>query len=318
MSCRVVDSTGASLADLDRATLEERRANGFFWLDLHDPTAEDLELLGDVLGFHALALEDSAHFDQRPKLEEYDDFVFLVLYGHAPDEDGLVEVHCYVSEQFLVTLRRDDSPALAALHRSYAGGRDVHPDPVRMLHRVADALVDSFFPALSHFDDRLELIEDDLIRSPKPAHLQDVFTMKRRLARLRKVIVPQRDLLGRLASGAAELPQSSPEVERHFRDVYDHLIRLAEMIETSREVMTAAVDVYLSSSSNRLGEVTKQLAVIATIFLPLTFITGFFGQNFPWLVEHIGGLWSFVALGIGTQLVGALILLVYFKRRGWF
>jgi magnesium transporter len=317
VECRVVDRTGAARRTLDRETLEHQLEQGFFWLDVQRPTGDDLALLGDVFGFHPLALEDSAHLGQRPKLEDYDDFVFLVLYGHVADEDLLVEVHLYVTDRFLVTIRRDESPALDELHASYAR-RQVREQPVAMVYRIADGLVDSFFPALSQFEDRLELIEDALVEAPKDEHLTDVFTMRRRLAGLRRVLGPQRDLMGRLATGTAALPGTTPEDERYFRDVYDHLLRLSELIETTRDVMSSAIDVYLSASSNRANAVMKQLAVIATIFLPLTFITGFFGQNFTWLVDHVGSGWAFVAFGVGSQIVGIAVLLAFFKRRGWY
>lgn len=318
MPCRIVDGSGVAEPNLERDDLERRLAAGFFWLDLHRPTADDLHLLGDALGLHPLALEDSSKFGQRPKLEEYDDFVFLVLYGHAPDEDGLVEVHCYLSESWLLTLRRDDAPGLDALHASSRTGRTLAADGVTTLYHVADSLVDSFFPAVARFDDRIELIEDAVLSEPKHEQLRDVFTMRRRLARLRRVIGPQRDLLGRLASGAAALPDMSIEDERRFRDVYDHTLRLSEMMEASREVMSAAAEVYLTSSSNRTNAVMKQLAVIATIFLPLSFVAGFFGQNFDWLVDSIGSRTAFLALGLGSQVVTLLLLLLFFKRRGWF
>ena len=317
MECRVVDGTGATEATLDRELLAAKLAAGFFWLDLHGPTDDELELLGEALGFHPLALEDSRAFGQRPKLEDYDDHVFLVVYGHAPDDDSLVEVHCYYSERYLVTVRRDPAPALEELHRSYAKGRALR-EPALVLYVVLDALVDSFFPALSTFDERLDLIEDDLIRNPKQEHLVDIFTMKRRLSGIRSVLAPQRDLVGRIASGAIELPAMTRTAERYFRDVYDHLIRLNEQIETTGSLMTVAVDVYLSAGSNRMSAIMKQLAVIASIFLPLSFITGFFGQNFAWMVEHVGGALPFFLLGIGTQLVALAILLAYFRRRGWF
>jgi magnesium transporter len=317
VECRVVDRTGAGRRPLDRATLERQLEQGFFWLDVRRPSADDLALLGDVFGFHPLALEDSAHFGQRPKLEDYDNFVFLVLYGHAPDEDLLVEVHLYVTDGFLVTIRLDESPALDELHETYTH-RQVREDSVAMVHRVADGLVDSFFPALSQFEDRLELIEDALVDAPKSEHLKDVFAMRRRLAGLRRVLGPQRDLMGRLATGTAALPGMTPEDERYFRDVFDHLLRLSELIEATREVMTSAIDVYLSASSNRTNAVMKQLAVIATIFLPLTFVTGVFGQNFGWMVEHVDTGQAFLLLGVGSQLVAIALLIVYFKRRGWF
>ncbi len=318
MGGRVVDRSGVSEAEPDASSLRALGAQGLFWLDLHEPAPAQLDAVRDAFGFHPLAIEDSEHFGQRPKLEEYDGFSFLVLYGHAPDEDDLVEVHVYVGETFVVTIRRDESPALDELSRYSEGGLSERETAAHLLYRIADALVDSFFPALSRFDDRLELIEDDLIRNPKPEHMQDIVAMRRRLARLRRVIAPQRDLLGRIAAGAHEVPGMTPEIERYFRDIYDHLIRLGETLDVLRELMTSAVDVYLSSGANRLGEVTKQLALIATIFLPLTFITGFFGQNFDWMVDHVDTLTEFLVLGVGLQLAGMAVLLVFFKRRGWF
>lgn len=312
----MVAATGAREVTLARADVRRWLGDGFFWLDIRRPTPEDLELLDEELDLHELAIEDSLHFGQRPKLEAYDGFTFLVLYGYAPDEDGLVEVHCYYSERFLLTVRRDEAPALDGVHRVLA----TRPpsDPSFLLYRIADGLVDSFFPVLSDFGDRLELIEDALIGAEKPEHLHDVVAMKRRLARLRSVVSPQRDLFGALAAGAEVLPGAALGSERYFRNVYDHLIRLSEMVDTSRDLMTATVDVYLSASSQRLNSVMKQLAAIATIFLPLTFVTGFFGQNFPWMVDHVGGWAAFVGLGVGMQVAALAALLVYFARRGWF
>jgi magnesium transporter len=318
VTCHVVDRSGVADVTLEPAELRALGERGVFWLDLHRPSRDQLGALSEAFGFHPLALEDSAHFGQRPKLEDYEGFSFLVLYGHAPDEDDLVEVHLYANERFVVTIRRDESPALDELRRQSEDGLSDRESAAHVLYRIADALVDSFFPALSRYDDRLELIEDDLIRNPKQEHLQDVFAMRRRLARLRRVISPQRDLLGRIAAGAHDMPGMTAETERYFRDVYDHLIRLGETVDVLRELMTSAVDVYLSAGSNRLGEVTKQLALIATIFLPLTFITGFFGQNFGWMVEHVDSLAAFLALGVGLQLAGMTLLHVYFRRRGWY
>jgi magnesium transporter len=142
--------------------------------------------------------------------------------------------------------------------------------------------------------------------------------MRRQLVALRKVVLPQRDLLARLATGVAELPGMTAEDERYFRDVYDHQIRIFDLLETYRDLLAAAHDVYLSTVSNRLNGVTKQLTVIATIFLPLSFVTGFFGQNFGWMVDHIGSSWAFLVLGIGSELAALAALVVMFKRRGWF
>ena len=315
-TCRVVEPGGARHTELDRASATRLLEGGFFWLDLREPTAPDLDVLGDVFGFHELALEDTQHLAQRPKLDEYDTHAFLVLYGYAPDEDGLAEVHCYYSERFLVTVRRDASPALDALYRRYEHD-DAPETGIVLLHRVADELVDSFFPALERFDDRLDLIQDEILTRPKNEHLQDVFAMKRRIALLRRVIGPQRDLMGRISSGNAELPGLTPETERYFADVYDHLIRLTETLDTHRDLMAASIDIYMSASSHRMNEVMKQLTIVATIFLPLSFVTGFFGQNFPWMVDHVGGPWWFFGLGLGAQLVTLLLLLGWFRKSGW-
>jgi magnesium transporter len=121
-----------------------------------------------------------------------------------------------------------------------------------------------------------------------------------------------------LMGGIAELPGLADEDERYFRDIYDHLIRISDLIDSYRDLLTGAMDVYLSTVSNRLNSVMKQLTIIATIFLPLTFITGFFGQNFDWMVGHIGSLPVFLGLGIGSELIALLVLLAFFKRRGWF
>ena len=142
--------------------------------------------------------------------------------------------------------------------------------------------------------------------------------MKRLLVGMRKAVTPQRDMFASLMGGVAELPGLTPEDERYFRDIYDHLIRISDLIDSYRDLLTSSMDVFLSTVSNRLNVVMKQLAVIATVFLPLTFITGFFGQNFGWLVRHIGGWPAFVGLGIGSEVLTVAFLVMFFKRRGWF
>jgi len=240
------------------------------------------------------------------------------VYGHAPDADGLVEVHCFYSERFLVTVHRDEAPSLEGLRAELAARPGAFADGVLILYRVVDALVDGFFAVLTRYDERLELIEEAMISRPSDAQLQDVFRMRRRLVTLRRTIVPQRDLFGRLAGGVAGLPGMTAEAERYFRDVHDHLIRLGDQLDGQRELMTGAIDLYLSTASNRLNTTIKQLTVVATIFLPLSFITGFFGQNFGWLVDNVGGWGAFVGLGLGLELGAVFALLGFFKRKGWF
>ena len=294
-------------------------AGEFFWLDVHDPAASDLEILREEFDFHPLSLEDSWRFGQRPKIDEYDGYVFLVVFGasSSDDRDGLVEVHCFYSNHFLVTVRRDEAPSIEALlERSIKRDAPVD-DPARLMHAVVDGLVDSFFPRLEVIDDRIDALEDEIFRDAGDPELQEIFAMKRALVTMRKVIAPQRDLFSSIVVGVDSFPGMTADDQRYFRDVYDHLIRIGDMIDTYRDLLTGAMDVYLSTVSNRLNGVMKQLAIIATVFMPLTFLTGFFGQNLGWLVTHSGGLSHFLVFGLGLELLTLAIVLGYFFRRGW-
>jgi magnesium transporter len=317
--CQVSHERGSSEISFSRQAVAELLAGGdFFWLDLDRPEANDFEVLREAFGFHPLAVEDSEHFEQRAKIDDYDDFVFLVVYGAASDGDRLVEVHCFYSERFLVTVHRDDCPAFAEIRRRYEQRDEAVDRPSLLLYRIVDGLVESFFPILADFDDRIDELEDEIFRDASDKQLQEIFQMKRLLVGMRKAVTPQRDSFASLRGGIAQLPGLAEEDEHYFRDVYDHLIRISDLIDSYRDLLTSAMDVYLSTVSNRLNAVMKQLAVIATIFLPLAWLTGFFGQNFGWLVRSIGGWESFVGLGVGTELVALAILLAFFKRRGWF
>jgi magnesium transporter len=316
----LLDRDGHAKKAIEGAEVEARLENGdFFWLDLHGPTQEDFQLLRDVFGFHSLAVEDAEHFGQRAKIEPYEDFYFLVFYGvaPAPDEDRLVELHCFFSDHFLVTVRRDESPACDALRERYER-QGALAEPIRLLYQIVDALVDSFFPALADLDDEIDVLQDSILADPSDEQLQRIFELRRRLSRMRTVVAQERDLAQRWVGGAPDLPHLSPEGEHYLRDVHDHLIRLSERIDGYRELVTGAMDTYFSAAQRRLNTVVKQLTVIAAVFLPLSFIAGFFGQNFGWLVDNISGWPEFLILGVGLQLFAVALMLVYFKRRGWF
>jgi magnesium transporter len=318
MASHLLDHHGTVQPHYDRVAIESRLTTGeFFWLDLHDPSEEDFRLLRDVFKFHPLALEDSEQFGQRPKLEDYDDFIFFVFYGAAPppDEDRLVEVHCFYSERFLVTVRQDEAPSCEALKERYSKRPAPLEKPIALLYRLLDGLTDSFFAALEDFDERIDGVEDEIFSEPKEEQLEEIVRMKRRLNRLRRVVGPQRDLVGQLYGGLAQLPGSDPEAERYFRDVYDHLIRVADLIDSYKDLLTGAMDVYLSTVSNRLNLVVERLTVLSTIILPLIVLTGFFGQNFGWLVRNIGGVGSFLVFGVALPLVAAGLLVVYIRRQ---
>ncbi|MFN8186344.1 MAG: magnesium transporter CorA family protein [Gaiellales bacterium] len=318
MRTHLIDAAGHRDLELDRNGLEALRAGtGFYWLDLHGESDDGVELVGEVYGFHPLAIEDAVHFGQRPKAEEYDGYVFLVLYGAAPDADGLVEVHCFYSERYLITVRRDHCPAFAEARERQTRRPQGMTDPIAVLHRVVDGLVDSFFPMLAGFDELIDALEDAIAVRPDDDQLRRISHLKRRLVSLRRVIAPQRDLAASIASGLIELPGTNLEAQRSFRDVYDHTIRLTDQLDSYRDLVTGVMDIYLSTVSNRLNSVMKALTLIATIFLPLTFVSGFFGQNFGWMVRAVGGAVPFWVLGVGLQLGIVVALLALFRRRGW-
>jgi magnesium transporter len=314
----VIHDRGSEEMHFSRENVEKLLAgDSFFWVDVAQPNEADYAILRDVFKFHPLAVEDSEKFDQRAKIDDYDGYVFIVVYGAVPDDDRLVEVHCFYSEKFLVTVHRDNAPAFTEVRERYVKRKKVD-DPGRLLYRIIDALVDSFFPILADFDDRIDELETQTFLNASDAQLQEIFQMKRLLVGMRKAITPQRDMFAGLIGGVAELPGMSEEDERYFRDIYDHLIRISDLIDTYRDLLTSSMDVYLSTVSNRLNSVMKQLTIMATVFLPLTFVTGFFGQNFGWMVGHIGSGPVFFGLGIGLEIVTVAALFTLFKKRGWF
>jgi magnesium transporter len=292
----------------------------FFWLDLVAAGAEAVEHLGAVLGLHPLAIEDATCGGQRPKLDDYGDYVYLVFYGareQAADGRGFLrEVHMFISGSYLVTLHEDRLPALHD-EQSHLGGRVLHSEQF-LLYRVIDALADSFFPVLAAMDDEIDVLQDAIVASPTGKELERIFELKRSLIGMRKVVTPQRDLFARAIDRISELPGLSLDARDYFRDIYDHLIRISDLIDSYRDLLGGTTDLYLSTVGNRQNEVMKQLAIVGTIFLPLAWITGFFGQNFAWLVKTgINSTWSFFALGLGTELLALAIMFVFFKRKKW-
>ncbi len=304
----------------ERAIRKHLADDDFFWLDLTAPSTEDVAKLGELFGFHPLALEDATHFGQRPKLDSYEDYVFVVFYGARDAELGgeelLDEVQMFISGGYLVTLHRTPLPALAE-QRSHLDGLVLHSEQF-LLYRVFDALTDSFFPPLARMDDEIDELEAAVLAGPDDSQLQRLFSLKRCLISMRKAIAPQRDLFARSIDQLAELPGLQLDERDYFRDVYDHLIRISDLIDSYRDLLSSTTDLYLSTVSNRQNEVMKQLAIVGTVFLPLSFITGFFGMNFGWLVsDAIAPTWTFWVLGIGSMLLTCVFLLRFFRSRGW-
>jgi magnesium transporter len=309
------------VSEIDEARIRDYLGRDeFFWLDLTAPSKEDVDKLHELFGFHPVALEDALHFGQRPKLDDYGEYIFMVFYGaleHGPgDMAPLLEVQMFISGHYLVTLHLDSLPALDE-QRERLEGLVLHSEQF-LLYRVFDALTDSFFPLLARMDEQIDELEAAVLGGPTDEQLQRLFALKRELVAMRKVVTPQRDLFARGIDQIADLPGLLLDERDYFRDVYDHLIRISDLIDSYRDLLSGATDLYLSTVSNRQNDVMKQLAIVGTIFLPLSFITGFFGQNFAWLVQTgISATWSFFVLGIGSIVATCVFLLGFFKRKGW-
>jgi magnesium transporter len=309
--------------DPDRAMIEDLLVNGkLLWLDMNGIDDNGIDMLRTAFRIHPLALEDVTEFGQRPKIETYGDVTYLVSYGAGAFGQEPAEVHCFYSERFLVTVRTEHCVALNQL-REYvhkAGGQlpgDRARTQLVFLHHVLDTLIDSYFPMLSEFDDRIDDLQIRIFTSPTDDDLQGLFSMQRSLVSLRKLVTPQRDMVASIVSGVIPLPGMTPEREPYVRDLYDHLIRISDLVDSYRDLLSNAMDAYLSVVSNRLNEIMRQLTIIATVFLPLSFLTGFFGQNFGWMIDHITSWQLFVVLGIGTELVALVTLFVMARKRGW-
>jgi magnesium transporter len=308
------------LDSIDERAIDELTARDeFFWLDLVDPPDAELERLAQRFGWHPLALEDMQHFRQRPKLDRYGDQMLIVFYGAhatealAEDQPHLVEVHIMVSGSWVMTARRTACAELDELRRRIAA--DPARDEELVVYKIFDTLTDTFFPVLERIDDAIDELEDVIVLRPTDEQLQQVFQLKRRLVVLRRVITPQRDLAARTIEEIEDLPGLQGGTRDYFRDVYDHLIRVSDLIDSYRDLLTGTMDVYLSTVSNRLNVVMKQLTLVATVFLPITALTGFFGQNFGFLVRHITGPVPFFVYGVGGALLSCVLLYAWFRRQ---
>lgn len=311
--------------DASQQAIEQALAGGaFFWLDLdiHDPGPDDdvTGLLTNTFHFHPLAVEATDRFGQRARIDDYGDFVHVITFGMAADGKSAAEVHCFVTETVLISIHQGNCPALATVYdrvRNHHSAKVAAPQVV-IFYLIMDTLVDSFFPVLADFDDAIDDIAGAILRNPTEEQLGTLFEMKRQIMTIRKVITPQRDMIASLNADMVTIPGLSDQGSAYFRNLYDHLIRINDMVDAYRDLIGGAMDTHLSMVSNRLNVVMKQLAIIATVFLPLGFLTGFFGQNFAWPILHLQSRFSdFIFLGIGSELVAIVLVLMLFWRRGW-
>lgn len=302
--------TGA-LADL----AEARTTTGFVWVDVFEPDVETLDVIRDAFGLHPLAIEDVMHFPQRPKVDAYPDNLFLVWVApqiESAHAFAAAEIDIFLGTDFLITAHRDDVPAIDAVARDECGSLDRGPDWA--LHAILDRTVDSMFPVVDLVGEELDRIENELLDQVQDGQLKDLYAVKRTMLQLHKVVGPERDVLRALVRHDAFV---SKEAYLYLQDVGDHVARVADAIDTYRDVASSVMDIYLSAISNRLNVVMKQLTVVATIFMPLTLISGIYGMNITKMMwPSPEWAWSFpvVIASLGVIVLG---MLYFFKRRQW-
>jgi magnesium transporter len=307
-----------TLARLDREEIERLLVRDeFFWLDLDSPTDDELDGLSAMLGWDDLALEDAKEFGQRPKLDDYPRHALLVFYGvHAPD-GLLVEVHLFVSGSWIVTIHRAPCEHLH-MQRAAISERPPHSEE-DVVYRILDALTDSFQPCLDEFDVEIERLEDEIVSRTTDDYVNDVLQMRRRIGPMRRIVTAQRDIFASVGDVIDRMPGLERDAAvNKFRDVADHLQRTTEMLESDRDRVTGALQLYSSISDHHLNRVTERLTLVATVFLPLTWTVGFFGQNFGWLVRHVNTFGDFLIWGVLVGLVlPVIVIYLLFLRAGY-
>jgi magnesium transporter len=291
----------------------------YVWVDLASPTEDDANILSDVFHFHELAIEDALKEIQTPKVESYGDYLYLILHGidfeAAEHRFATHEVDIFLSAQYLVTVHDDFSRSVAHLIDVCPRNDFVLAEgPAALLHRIVDSMVDNYRPEVDKLEQRLDDAETAVFERPTPDQVRRILSLKRDVSSLRRVVTPQRDVVGRL--GRREFEIITEPLSYRFRDVYDHLVRVVEDANIFHDRVTALLDAHLSFTSNRLNEVMKTLTIISTIFLPLTVLTGMFGMNVT-LIHFPGGdgaqFWWICAL---MAVISGGMLWV-FKRSSW-
>lgn len=306
------------LTEVDRGRLASlRAADEFFWLDLHDPEPADLEAVGDDLDLHPVALEDTEDFGQRPKVDAYPEHVFLVFYTPARShevEDLGVEVHLYVSGAFVLTVRRGSCTRLDSL-RSELVGAGVEEGEEYLVHRILIALTDAYFPLVSALETRVDALENAIFHRPQREHLEQIYRLRQDLSRHERRVEAQAAYFPAAAEAMLALPGLSRGTKAYLDDVADHLSRASGELGRQREDLNSLTNTFFNANANKLNESATRLSVLATFFVVGTLVTGFFGQNFGWLVDSIGSRTDFLVFGVAGLLLPLAALSVYFFRR---
>ncbi len=291
----------------------------YVWADVAEPTADDGQVLRELFGIHELAVEDALGETHHPKVETYGSLVYVVLHGinfHASEHAfDTHDTDFFVTAQFLVTVH--DGKRRSIAHVSDLCGKSAHilaEGPMALMHRIMDTMVDHYHPEVDELEEWLDDLERQVLESPKESLMGEILAVKRDIRSLRRIVMPQRDVMGRLSRREFDL--ISEEMAYRFRDVYDQLVRLADDAMIFQDRVTGILDAHLAGVSIQLAQTSKLVAVVATLFGPLTVLTGMYGMNVP-LPHFPGGedlqFWWVLGL-MGTA---SAAMFVGFRRSGW-
>ena len=308
-------------AKFDRAWLNPA-ANVHLWVDLASPSIPEGLILSDTFNFHKLSVEDAMSARQYPKAEAYDGYLYVILhgihYGKSGRNDHSFSTHdvdFFIGPNYLVTVHDGDSPSIAELREHATRNPKILSEgPVSLFHRIVDAMVDSYRPEVDKLEDRIDDLEKSIFERPDPKLVKKILDEKREVAGLRRIVTPQRDVIARLAR--RDFVDISTEMSFRFRDVYDHLVRVADDVLIFQDRITGLLDAHLSNVSNRLNEVMKVLTVVSTILMPLTLLVGAWGMNVP-LPQFPGGEHAQFWWLAGISITIAVAMLAMFRRRHW-
>lgn len=289
------------------------------WVDLAAATAHEGRILAEVFRFHPLSVEDALSAIHHPKIESYPGYLYLILHGIADPGSGhefaTRDVDFFLGRNFLVTVHDGRSRSIARWREiSDRHERVLAEGAVGLLHRIVDSMMGNYRPVIDALERRIDALERDAILGRRADLVRQILGLKRNLASLRRVVIPQRDAVGRLAR--REFPQISDEMAYRFRDVYDQLVRLSEEAALFQDRVTGTLDAHLSAVSNRLNQVMKVLTVISTIFLPLTVLTGMWGMNVP-LPAFPGGVGAQFWWVAACMAAISGLMLALFRRNNW-
>jgi magnesium transporter len=306
-------SRDLSLKELSACVREGR---GPLWVDIDTSVRQQLALLEKVFGFHPLAIEDVMNPNSRAKVEAYDGYLFVVLRAVRLDDQTedpydieTENIHFFISQNVLVTAHNGPSRLVDSVADLTVRSTDlIGRGPGRLAHLVMDAAVDSFFPVLDRIDEFIDSLEERVFQSFKEEALRDIFAVKRMVLSLRRYLAPEREIFNVLTNRPS--PFLAPDIQLYYRDIYDHILRINDSLETYRDLMSSTMESYLSQVSNRLGLVTKGLSVVATLSVPFVVVSGMWGMNFAKvpLADHPYGfvIMLFVQLALGGGLLWML------------